>query len=758
MADPLGGGAEEKQTWVYDSAYLDGGYWKSDAHPGLRWSSTAQDWVTAALPGDLAPPKASGGGGSTSPTNVYITQNPGELYQMVTSDGSDGFPAGTTYQENQVTGAKSNIKYPATAKADNGINPTTNLPWDVYPDDKSSTGYAYFPKSGGAAVPVFKDGRDATSTGATYGGGAGAGSKTVTMYGPQGQGLYVVDANYNIIKYLGPTTAAGAGGSSSGGGGSSSSGGSSAGGGLTSPANRTNTTIHEGGYNDFRTTTNISEIGPMEAAIRASEFAANNALSRNKAQQDSAALYAQLLSQVDPNAYQAFLETNGGGRLDNALLSGGNALSANAINPAAMALEAARGLNQPASAGGGLSGGTGTTGGGDPVSPGGGLPSAPATAPVANGNGGVGVPNSADDNTSWATGLTGDQQAAIINASLARTNVSDAYGKKIGAGVMVQGDYGGNPIDLRPYYRTVNGILSGRTPGTQTVNPYGAGYAAAVDPRMAAQATDDLGRQIPAAIPYGNDDIQRQIPQYAGGGLARGPSIIGDPQADGRPNPEMIVPEDPNARFRVIPLRDMPPQMAQRAMGGLPRHAYGTPEQQAYYAAHPEIDNPFAVAPTPAAVTQPAPQPVAAQPAPTQQAPMNGTSTETQSNPAQIGTYSTAPGTAGQPITQPVTQPVAQPATTVPASVVSGASGGSTQPSQAAFDEVMYTRLAAVNPWMADPTSYMNVDYGTRDPIARRNYEQWLTMKYGVPQESIDFAQARNRLGGASMASMSQGR
>jgi hypothetical protein len=71
---------------------------------------------------------------------------------------------------------------------------------------------------------------------------------------------------------------------------------------------------------------------------------------------------------------------------------------------------------------------------------------------------------------------------------------------------------------------------------------------------------------------------------------------------------------------------------------------------------------------------------------------------------------------------------------------------------------VLYTRLAATNPWMNDPTSYMNVDYLTRDPVARRLYEQWLTMRYGVPQESIDFAQARNRLGGASMASMGQSR
>ena len=70
----------------------------------------------------------------------------------------------------------------------------------------------------------------------------------------------------------------------------------------------------------------------------------------------------------------------------------------------------------------------------------------------------------------------------------------------------------------------------------------------------------------------------------------------------------------------------------------------------------------------------------------------------------------------------------------------------------------MYARQSATNPWMLDPTAYMNVDYGSRDPIARQNYERWLTLKYGVPQESINFARARNQLGGASAASMGQGR
>jgi len=59
---------------------------------------------------------------------------------------------------------------------------------------------------------------------------------------------------------------------------------------------------------------------------------------------------------------------------------------------------------------------------------------------------------------------------------------------------------------------------------------------------------------------------------------------------------------------------------------------------------------------------------------------------------------------------------------------------------------------------MSSPTEYMNVDYLSRDPIARQSYEKWLTLRYGVPQASIDFAQARNRLGGVGAASIGQGR
>ena len=768
------------------------------------------------------------------------------------------------------------------AAVDNGINPTTDLPWGVYPDKGSPTGYTHT----ASGTPVYKDGSAWSGTtsdrainvnvaapvtwgpsqtdddghvtgvpGAVYqinsrgdvsilnkpkpasttaslwndtnsdgyddqsglpNGVTSVGGKlyfqgkrvnpdgslytgtdeakdapTWTGYGPKGQGTYRLDGPGGTPgTYIGPTTAAGAGISTSSGGGSSgggSSGGGSAGGGLTTHAggyNNTSTSIHEGGY----TNTNISEIGPLEAAIRASEFAANNALSRNKAQQDSAALYAQLLSQVDPNAYQAFLETNGGGRLDNALLSGANALSANAINPAAMALEAARGLNQPASAGGGLT--NPGAGGGGPVSPGGGLPSAPATTPAA--------PGAYQDDRAMTLASVAAQGGMRFDtpeeyaAYRAATGTPDQTGPRGGVGGMVSGGYGGGPVGGQMYGNR-------RQPAFPNVAP--------VDPRIAAQATDDFGRTLPggglqmttggggltvngiaapqvdpttgqligALPPWANTSTIApqtadggKVAAYAGGGLARGAAIVGDPQADGRPNPEVIIPHDPNMTYDVVPLQDMNPQMAQRAMGGLPRHAYGDYVQEdvnavagpAYAPAWQQAEPVYQPPPQPVyQAPAPAPQPVAPAPAPTQTAqPVN--------NPAQIGTYSTAPGTAGQPVAAqpapvaqtPVQQPVAQPATTVPASVVSGASGGSAQPSQAAFDEVMYTRLAATNPWMADPASYMNVDYGTRDPIARRNYEQWLTMRYGVPQESIDFAQARNRLGGASMASMSQGR
>jgi hypothetical protein len=61
--------------------------------PGTIYSVGADDnWTIKYTP----PAGSSGGSGSSSPTNVYISQNPGELYTDRISDGSDGYPPVTT--------------------------------------------------------------------------------------------------------------------------------------------------------------------------------------------------------------------------------------------------------------------------------------------------------------------------------------------------------------------------------------------------------------------------------------------------------------------------------------------------------------------------------------------------------------------------------------------------------------------------------------------------------------------------------------
>lgn len=119
---------------------------------------------------DYTPPKG-GSGGSTSPTNVYISQNPGQLYTTITSDGSDGFPAGTVYQKNMVTGDFNVLYKPSVSagvnpadKNNDGLDDTTNMALGVYKYAGSPTGYAY-----GNGQPVWPNG-------APYEGGTTGGS------------------------------------------------------------------------------------------------------------------------------------------------------------------------------------------------------------------------------------------------------------------------------------------------------------------------------------------------------------------------------------------------------------------------------------------------------------------------------------------------------------------------------------------------------------------------------------------------------
>jgi hypothetical protein len=137
--------------------------------PGTRYQLDTSDGSKS----NFVYPKSgsSGGGGSSSPTNVYINQNPGELYQTIVSDGSDGYPAGTVYQVNQLTGAVTVKSRPPSSagvnpadKNNDGLDDTTNMALGVYKYAGSPTGYAY-----GNGQPVWPNG-------APYEGGTTGGS------------------------------------------------------------------------------------------------------------------------------------------------------------------------------------------------------------------------------------------------------------------------------------------------------------------------------------------------------------------------------------------------------------------------------------------------------------------------------------------------------------------------------------------------------------------------------------------------------
>ena len=130
--------------------------------PGTRYQLDTSDGSKS----NFVYPKSgsSGGGGSSNPTNIYVTNNPGQLYQTITSDGSDGFPAGTVYQKNMVTGDYNILYKPPAPKADpaslyndlnnDGYDDQTGLPVGVAKVDKSisPTGLVYQGK------PVNADG------------------------------------------------------------------------------------------------------------------------------------------------------------------------------------------------------------------------------------------------------------------------------------------------------------------------------------------------------------------------------------------------------------------------------------------------------------------------------------------------------------------------------------------------------------------------------------------------------------------------
>jgi hypothetical protein len=188
----------------------------------------------------------------------------------------------------------------------------------------------------------------------------------------------------------------------------------------------------------------------------------------------------------------------------------------------------------------------------------------------------------------------------------------------------------------------------------------------------AAPVVGGAGGPNPAEEPIGNRAV---LPMVAYGSVMpmRGSAIAGDPQADGRPNPE-VVHWTPQGNV-FMPMKSLPPQTQAMAMRAMPKFAYGsyadvesalsggiTGAGVDYSAYQPKrttsrisyTDQAAQPAPAPAPVVQPAP--VAPAPAPM---PMQ---------PIPTAPVATAPvATQPAPVAQPAPQPAPTATTTAPA-------------------------------------------------------------------------------------------
>ena len=321
------------------------------------------------------------GGGNTYNYNTTAANDLGAgRYKFVTSDGSDGLPAGTTYQLDQLDGSMSSIKYPSGGNSKESYpgSGVTNEGISIYAisSSKSPTGY------------MLADGTIVLANGADAGMGkvqeqGGSSKQTWTGYGPKGQGTYYLDGPGGTPgTFIGATTAAGAGLSSSSGGGGLSGGG----GGSTSTSSReggfnnTTTERREGGFTNNTTSFNTSDIGPntvaSQQAARAQDQAQFDLQFAYKQQQDALnrgdtlaaraeqqkidnaklkleqiAAFRSAVTDTDPLAQQAWIygglgnpaNAASGGNFMNAIKQGGDALSENVLSGAAAILGEMRG-------------------------------------------------------------------------------------------------------------------------------------------------------------------------------------------------------------------------------------------------------------------------------------------------------------------------------------------------------------------------------------------------------------------------------
>lgn len=316
------------------------------------------------LPASIVRP-STGGGGSSSPTTVYINQNPGELYQTIVSDGTDGYPAGTVYQVNQLTGAVTVKSRPSTSEPaslwndrnGDGYDDQTGLPNGVVRDSKSPSGYLYQGK------PVNADG--SLYTGSSAGGSDLDLSNKITLNGQ----VYVwsnKDNKYVLAPGLpvtsGPGSTPSSGGTYSASGSATSRTILSSGGGSSSGSDRdyaaedaasdARTAAMQEAQRKWQTAENDKDRAQAAAQFQATyglsvqQFAEQQRQAQAKERQQAITDFRSAVNDTDPNAVRAWLYGNGaqqGGNILNRISEGGDALSPNALAGAAALLGTLRG-------------------------------------------------------------------------------------------------------------------------------------------------------------------------------------------------------------------------------------------------------------------------------------------------------------------------------------------------------------------------------------------------------------------------------
>jgi hypothetical protein len=572
-----------------------------------------------------------GGGGAASQAGRYSTQVdatgaitgiPGAVYQQDSVDGSITIVS----RPSATTGSFAN----PLDKNNDGLNDSTGWANGVFKDSSSPSGFYY--ASNGQYIPVTPDGAPYNGPDLSGGGGGGALKTWNGTGPDGRYGTWVLGPDGMPKTYLGdprsPSTSSGGGGGGGGGGSLNSTVHS---GGFNNTTTTTNTSIKDitpaaaaaelalaaaQGQNQANHDAMTKAIADADRAQRALESRAQFELQRyglvsqqTKDQLAAARQVADLISSTDPIAYRVFLAA-GGGEIWNGLVGGGTAVSDNANLGAARSLRA---MDNPAHiptwdeimSGGGFNPLSPPTMGANGVPVGGsgagGVGNTPTTGvPIGYGNDAQGTNTSGGAPAPAPAPLTPEQQAFLQRLDNITASAGSHFsGKQVGgaSGAMESrmpgapgnfdlGPLAGVPLTVQQRNDFANAAYQNWTtdaynaPGHalnfNNYTPYVTqgqytgivGSAPAVAP--AETFTDRFGnlQPAPAAMPYGNDQVNNVIPtpntavapnvsRFARGGVmvGGGMAVTGDSH-NGKPNEEMVINlnPDPRDRIAVVPL------------------------------------------------------------------------------------------------------------------------------------------------------------------------------------------------------------